>query len=259
MKKIGFIGFGNMGSAMAAGFIRSGAVSASDIYAFAPDQEKLSANCNAMGITPCTTSTELVQICDTVFLACKPYQIEEVIGELGDHLKGKNIVCIAAGWDFKRLKALLPEESGLQCIMPNTPVAVGQGVFLMAQSNDWESAERQELIALLDKTGSTIILPDRLMDAGMAVSGCGPAFIDMVIEAMADGAVKNGIPRPQAYKLVCATMLGSAALQMETGTHPGQLKDAVCSPGGTTIKGVASLEESGIRSAFIKAIDAVLK
>ena len=96
------------------------------------------------------------------------------------------------------------------------------------------------------------------MNAGMAISGCGPAFMDMIIEALADAAVKNGIGRAQAYELVCRTMIGSAALQLATGAHPGQLKDNVCSPGGTTIKGVASLEESGIRSALIKAVDAVL-
>ena len=102
-------------------------------------------------------------------------------------------------------------------------------------------------------------LPTRLMNAGMAVSGCGPAFVDMIIEALADGAVKNGIQRKQAYELVCQTLIGSAKLQLETGIHPGELKDNVCSPGGVTIKGVAVLEEEGIRSALIKAIDVCAK
>ena len=223
MERLGFIGFGNMGSALAAGFVKYGGFKAADIYAFAPDQHKLAANCKAAGINPCPSPDELVQKCDTIFLACKPYQIEGVIGQLGDLLDGKSIVSVAAGWDFNGLKALVPENARVQCVMPNTPVSVGKGIFLMAESNDWEKEERQALTDLFNKT------------------------------------VKNGIPRPQAYELASAAMAGCAALQLETGLHPGQLKDAVCSPGGTTIKGVASLEESGIRSAFIKAVDAVLK
>lgn len=259
MERLGFIGFGNMGSALAAGFVKYGGFKAADIYAFAPDQHKLAANCKAAGINPCPSPDELVQKCDTIFLACKPYQIEGVIGQLGDLLDRKSIVSVAAGWDFNGLKALVPENARVQCVMPNTPVSVGKGIFLMAESNDWEKEERQALTDLFNKTGKTVVLADRLIDAGTAVSGCGPAFFDMVMEAMADGAVKKGIPRPQAYELASAAMAGCAALQLETGLHPGQLKDAVCSPGGTTIKGVASLEESGIRSAFIKAVDAVLK
>ena len=111
----------------------------------------------------------------------------------------------------------------------------------------------------MSSLGTVITIPSRLMDAATAVSGCGPAFFDMVIEAIADGAVKNGIARKTAYELACTAMAGTAELMLKTGLHPGELKDRVCSPGGTTIKGVASLEESGIRSAFIKAVDAVIR
>ena len=111
MERLGFIGFGNMGSALAAGFVKYGGFKAADIYAFAPDQHKLAANCKAAGINPCPSPDELVQKCDTIFLACKPYQIEGVIGQLGDLLDGKSIVSVAAGWDFNRLKALVPENA----------------------------------------------------------------------------------------------------------------------------------------------------
>ena len=176
MERLGFIGFGNMGSALAAGFVKYGGFKAADIYAFAPDQHKLAANCKAAGINPCPSPDELVKKCDTIFLACKPYQIEGVIGQLGDLLDGKSIVSVAAGWDFNGLKALVPENARVQCVMPNTPVSVGKGIFLMAESNDWEKEERQALTDLFNKTGKTVVLADRLIDAGTAVSGCGPAF-----------------------------------------------------------------------------------
>ena len=143
--------------------------------------------------------------------------------------------------------------------MPNTPAAVGEGVFLAEEENDLMEEERNFLFELLTAVGMVKELPSRLMDAAMAISGCGPAFMDMIIEALGDAGVKNGLQRKDAYELACFTMVGSARLKMETGLHPGELKDNVCSPAGTTIKGVASLEESGIRYAFIKAIDEVLK
>lgn len=259
MKKIGFIGMGNMAQALAAGFVASGKVKGEDIHAYAPNQEKLATNCQNLGICPCSSLAEMTEKSDTIFIACKPYQVEEVVKDLGNVLENKSMVSVAAGWDFNKYRAILPESTKIQCIMPNTPVSVSEGVLLVAEENSWDPTEKIELLSLLNSVGRVVELPTRLMDAGMAISGCGPAFIDMVIEALADGAVKNGIQRKQAYELVCQTMIGSAKLQLESGIHPGQLKDNVCSPGGLTIKGVASLEESGIRSAFIKAVDKVLE
>lgn len=259
MKKIGFIGMGNMAQALAIGFCDSKRIEGKDMYAFAPNQEKLEKNCKAIGINPCKSLTELAEACDVIFMACKPYQIDDVLTQLGAKLKGKSIVSVAAGWNFDRYRKVLPSESKIQCIMPNTPVSVSKGVLLVEEENDWVEEERAELMGLLSQVGRVVELPSRLMNAGMAVSGCGPAFMDMVIEALGDAAVKNGIQRKQAYELACQTMIGGAELQLKTGIHPGQLKDNVCSPGGTTIKGVAALEEAGLRSAFIKAIDAVIK
>lgn len=259
MRKIGFIGMGNMAQAMVAGFVASGGVKGTDVFAFAPNQEKLAANCKALGITPCRSLKEMAEASDLIFVACKPYQIEDVLGELGTAIAGKTLVSVAAGWTFDRFRKVLPESTAIQCIMPNTPVSVMSGVFLVEEENDLEPDMRQELIALLEGVGRAVELPSRLMDAGSAVSGCSPAFIQMVIEALGDGAVKNGIQRKQAYELVCLTMIGSAKMLLESGEHPGRLKDNVCSPGGTTIRGVAALEEAGIRSAFIKAVDAVVK
>lgn len=259
MKKIGFVGMGNMAQAMVTGFIQSKMIDGSDIFGFAPNLKKLAANCQRLGINPCSSLNELIEKCDTLFIACKPYQIDDVLAEIKDKLKGKSLLSVAAGWDFDRYKKALPAGVKVQCIMPNTPVAVSKGVLLVEQENDWDEDERKQLLELLGAVGMVAELPNRLMTAGMAISGCGPAFMDMVIEALGDAAVKNGIQRKQAYELACQTMAGSAELMMATGMHPGQLKDNVCSPGGTTIKGVASLEESGIRYAFIKAVDNIIK
>lgn len=259
MQKFGFIGMGNMGQALAEGFINSGKVQACEIYAFAPNQKKLKENARQIGFAPCESLADMVKLCDTVIMACKPYQIEGVLAELRDGLKGKTLLSVAAGWDFEMYSRYLDcSETKVQYIMPNTPVAVGRGTFLLEEANSIASEDAVQLEEILSALGTVIRIPGRLMDAASAVSGCGPAFFDMVIEAVADGAVKNGIARKTAYELACTTMAGTAELMLKTGLHPGELKDRVCSPGGTTIKGVAALEEYGIRNAFIKAVDAVV-
>ena len=259
MKKLGFIGMGNMGQALAKGFVASGKIGGKDVFAYAPNQEKLSKNCDMLGINPCASLEELALNSDIIIMACKPYQVEDVLNMLGSKLCGKAVVSLAAGWDFGKYHLRLPQGARIQCIMPNTPVAVSEGVILVEEENNLHEDDRVFVLDLLESVSRVVELPTRLMDAGMAISGCGPAFMDMVIEAMADGAVKNGLKREQAYELVCQTMIGSAKLQLATGKHPGQLKDEVCSPGGWTIKGVASLEKSGLRTAFIEAIDAILE
>lgn len=257
MKKIGFIGMGNMAKALAEGFIASGKVSAADVYAYAPNQEKLAANAASIGFSPCSGLEQLAAQCDTLIMACKPYQIEVVLGELGTALTGKTLVSVAAGWDFDKYAQYLPEGVAVQYIMPNTPVSVGAGTILIEEKNTLTGEERAQLKDLLESVGGWVELPTHLMNTGMAISGCGPAFFDMIIEALGDGGVKNGLPRNKAYELAARTMEGSAKLFLESGLHPGQLKDQVCSPGGTTIKGVAVLEEEGVRSAFIRTIDVI--
>lgn len=172
MKNIGFIGMGNMGKAMAAGFTAWGNVKNDRLFAFAPNLEKLKKNCDELGINPCASLSELAASCDVIFMACKPYQIEDVLKELGDIIKGKSIVSVAAGWDFARYRSVLPAETHIQCIMPNTPVSVAKGVLLVEEENDWEEAERGKLLELLASVGKVVELPSRLMNAGMAVSGC---------------------------------------------------------------------------------------
>lgn len=259
MNKIAFIGMGNMAQALAAGFIRTKKVRAEDIFAYAPHQEKLEANAKKIGFVPCKTLAQAVSVADTVFMACKPYQIEDVLAETKDELAGKALISIALGWNFEKYQKFLGKSTRVQFVMPNTPAMVGEGVFLFEKSNSLEENERKEIWNLFASLGVVEELSDNLMGIGGAVSGCGPAFVDLFIEAYADAAVKYGLPRAAAYKLVSQTVLGSAKLQLETGEHPAVLKDNVCSPAGSTIRGVAALEEHGLRNACIKSIDAIME
>lgn len=259
MESLGFIGMGNMAQALAQGFIASGALKGERVFAYAPHQEKLRANAERIGFQAVASLTELAAAADTLVMACKPYQIESVLEELGDALSGKALVSIAAGWDFARYESVLPQSTRFQFVMPNTPAMVREGVLLFEETTSLEKAERQELMDLFSTVGVVEVVPSRLMSAAGTVTGCGPAFVDLMIEAYADAAVKYGVPRAQAYALVAQMVKGSAALALETKEQPGVLKDAVCSPGGTTIRGVCSLEEDGFRAACIHSIDAILK
>lgn len=258
MEKIAFIGMGNMAQALASGFVKTGKVKAADIFAYAPHQEKLAANAKKIGFAACKSLKDAVNSAETVFMACKPYQIEEVLSQIKNDLAGKTLISIALGWNFQKYQKYLDKTTRLQFVMPNTPAMVGEGVFLFEKSNSLNSDERKEIWDLFASLGVVEELPDNLMGIGGAVSGCGPAFVDLFIEAYADAAVKYGVPRATAYKLVSQTVLGSTKLQLETGEHPAVLKDNVCSPAGSTIRGVTSLEENGLRNACIKSIDAIM-
>lgn len=256
--KLGFIGMGNMAQALCAGFVASGKINKEDIFAFAPTYDKLCKNAEVFGFTPCHSLVDMVYDCDTLIMACKPYQIEGVLSIIGNALKGKALISVAAGWTYDKYMEILDSSVRVQFVMPNTPAMVGEGVLLLEAKNSLKNVEREYIVALFAATGKVIELPSNLMGIGGAVSGCGPAFVDLFIEAYADAAVKYGIPRKLAYEMVSQTILGSAKLQLATGEHPGVLKDNVCSPGGTTIRGVGALEKAGFRNACIESIDAIM-
>ncbi|MBE6702330.1 MAG: pyrroline-5-carboxylate reductase [Ruminococcaceae bacterium] len=257
--KLGFIGMGNMASALAGGFIRSGKLAPADIIAFDPYTEGLLKKAEQLGFTPAGTAAEAVKSADVVLLACKPHQVETAIAPIRDLLRDKALLSIALGWDFAKYQTILPGDARVQFIMPNTPAMVGEGVFLFEQTHSLLAEELQAVKALFAAVGKVSTLPSHLMEIGGALTGCGPAFVDLMLEAFADAAVKYGIPREQAITLTAQMVLGSAKLQQETGLHPGVLKDMVCSPGGSTIKGVTALEQAGYRAACISAIDAIMK
>ena len=257
--KLAFIGMGNMATVLAQGFVSSGKLAAADITAFDPATDMLADKAAKLGFGVAKTAVEAAKNADTVLIACKPHQVEDAITALGDALSGKALLSIALGWDHARYRALLPDSVRVQFVMPNTPAMVGAGVFLFEETSTLTAAELAEARALFASIGAVHTLPSRLMGIGGAISGCGPAFVDLLLEAFADAAVRYGIPRDTAQKLVSETVEGAAKLQRETGLHPGVLKDMVCSPGGSTIKGVTALEHAGLRSACIGAIEAIME
>jgi len=259
MKNIAFIGLGNMGKAIAAGLVKSGAVAPANAWGYDPYREGLNAFCAETGIQPCESAVEAISHADTVLIAVKPYVIEGVLGEIREALKGKALISVALGWDHARLSALLDESTRVQFVMPNTPAMVGAGVMIFEGASSLEKAERAEIMQLFTALGIVEELPSHLMGIGGAVSGCGPAFCAMVIEALADAGVKYGLPRPTAYRLASKTLSGTGEMQLKTNMHPGVIKDAVCSPAGTTICGVEALERAGLRAAMLDAVQAVME
>lgn len=257
--KIGFIGMGNMAQALASGFIKYGRVKAQGLKAFAPNQKKLKENADKIGFTPAATLPELLEDSDIIILACKPYQMDTVLGEIKDLLKGKAVISVALGWNFKKWESEQIKDTRFQFVMPNIPVCTGEGVLIFEEENSLFDGERTDIMKLFESVGLITELPSRLIGIGGAISGCGPAFVNMFIEAYADAAVRYGIQRDKAYELVSATLMGAARMQLMTGEHPAVLKDKVCSPAGSTIKGVMALEREGFRRACQTSIDEIMK
>ncbi len=248
-----------MAQALAEGFLSLGKLKVEEVCAYAPHQEKLKKNCGRLQIAAMDSPGKLAEESDILFIACKPHQVADVLQEIDEKLKGKALVSIAAGWKYEQYEELLHHSARVLCVMPNTPAMVGEGVFLFEEKCSLETGEKEFLTDLFGSVGIVKELPTELMAVGTAVTGCAPAFVDMLIEAYADAAVKYGMKREDAYPLISKMVLGTAKLQLETGIHPGVLKDQVCSPGGTTICGCAALEKAGFRGACIGSVDAVME
>lgn len=254
MKKIGFIGMGNMAGAIAGGIVKSGFIAGKDVYAFDIDKEKLIKMNKEFSINACVSEKELVTSVDIIVMAVKPNIVEDVIAKIVDELAGKAVISIVAGYNNEMYNDLLLDSTRHLTIMPNTPALVLNGMTLFEQENTLTADELDYATKMFSSIGEVVMLPNYQMKAGGSISGCGPAFVYMFIEAMADGGVSLGLPRDVAYKLASQTLIGSGMMQKETQLHPGILKDQVCSPGGITIKGVETLEENGFRNAVFKAV-----
>lgn len=254
MKKIGFIGAGNMATAMIKGMLKKG-ISSSTIYISGRDMDKLKKLGDLLCVNVSENNIELSQSCDIIFLGVKPNMYSKVIDEIKEYVdKNKIIVSITPGYSLEELRAMFSKDVKIVRTMPNTPAAVGEGVTAYCIGNDITSEEENEIKKILECFGLVERVEEKEMDAVVATTGSSPAYVYMFIEAMADAAVLGGIPREKAYRLAAQTVLGSAKMVLETGMHPGALKDMVCSPGGTTIEAVATLEENGFRSSVIKAM-----
>lgn len=254
-KTIGFIGCGNMAQAMMGSIIKTEVVPAESIIAselIVPLREMVG---EKFGIKTTEDNKEVAKEADYILLAIKPFVYEIVLNEIRDYIKEDAIVIgIGAGISSEFLRQHLNEDTKFIKAMPNTPAMVGEGMTALSPNDRLTQEDLDGILEIFNSFGKTEILEESLMDGFTALCGSSPAYIYMLIEAMADGGVLEGIPRPQAYTMAAQSVLGSAKMVLETGMHPGQLKDNVCSPGGTTIAAVASLEENGFRSAMIKAI-----
>ncbi len=255
--KLGFIGCGNMAAAMIGGITANKICSAEDIIAsdtYAPALEKAR---EQLKIRVSSDNKTAVNEADILFLAVKPQYYEAVINEIKDYIKDNQIiVTIAPGKTLAWLSETFGRSLKVIRCMPNTPALVGEGITGVC-SNDLVTADELELACrILRGFGKVEVLPEKLMDVVVAVSGSSPAYVFMFIEAMADAAVADGMPRAQAYQFAAQAVYGSAKMVLETGKHPGELKDMVCSPGGTTIEAVRVLEQKGFRSAVIEAMKA---
>ena len=256
--RVGFIGFGNMGKAVAKGLIRAGMPS-KNITACARDWDKLVKNCEEMNTIPCRDVYESAYYSDLVFVAIKPYQVESVLEDYKDVLQEKAVISVAAGLGFDWYEEFLDEGTQHLSIIPNTAVEIGRGVILKEKTHSLQGEILEKSDVLLKSLGHVEEVDGELMDVASGISGCGGAFVYMFLEAMADGAVKNGLPRKLAYRLAAEMLEGAGALYLSNEKHPGELKDEICSPNGTTIKGVAALESNAFRSAVIQAVDSTLR
>ena len=255
--KLGFIGCGNMASAMISGIVSNGMIAANQIIGADVSEisrEKVQRNC---GIQIAESNREVVTQADIVVLSVKPQFYEDVIAEIKDSVSGQQIVVtLAPGKTLKWLEEKFGKPVKIIRTMPNTPAMVQEGMTAICPNSYVMKEETDVVIGLLKGFSEVEVVPEKLMDAVVAVSGSSPAYVFMMIEAMADAAVAEGMPRTQAYKFAAKAVMGSAKMVLETGKHPGELKDMVCSPGGTTIAAVQVLEETGFRSALIKAMEA---
>ena len=243
---IGFIGYGNMAQAIAQGFVDAGVVTGGQMVACAAHYDKLEKTTAELGVRPL-------------------HNVKPLADELAK--PGKIVVSIAAGWNLKKYQDLFATEDGesvdssdihIQCTIPNTPMAVGKGVLVTESVNTLTDDETETFEQLFGPISLIERVDTAHMNIAMVVAGCAPAFTDMYIEALGDAGVQYGLQRATAYRLAAKMVEGVGALYMATETHPGAMKDAVCSPGGTTIKGVAQLEKDGFRGSVIDAVDAIV-
>lgn len=252
----GFIGCGNMGGALARAVAL--AIGGDNIAVCDTDLTKAEVIRQKTGAY-CADAHGIASLCKYIFLGVKPQfmsnTLDSVKKDLGDRTDYV-LVTMAAGLDIAYIRSCLGYNCPVIRIMPNTPVSVGEGMILCSASDNVSKEDIAEFNALMSASGKLDMIPERLIDAGSAVSGCGPAFAYIFIEALADAGVECGLPRTDAYKYAAQMLLGSAKMVLETGANPATLKDSVCSPGGTTIAGVHALESDGFRAAVMDAVTA---
>ncbi len=255
-RKIGIIGCGNMGRAMLSALLKSSDISNDDIIVSTKRENSAEKIRNDFKVKTTLVNSEVAEKSNILFLAVKPHFFKEVIEEIKDKINNDTIIIsIAAGITILQIEEWFGKDIKLVRSMPNTPALVGEGMSAICPNKNITSDELNYVGKLYNSFGKYEILEEKDFHAFIALCGSSPAYVFMFIEAMADAGVKLGIPRAKAYKLVEQSVLGSAKLALETGKHPGVLKDEVCSPSGTTIDAVIDLERNGLRSTVISAVE----
>ena len=253
-KKIGFIGCGNMGGAILFGALESGVLPKENAYVYDINPVMME-KAEGWGVNLCTDDEDVCAKADIILLAVKPQNAAEALAMCNKALDGKAMMSIVAGVTVERLQNMIDGTPRILRLLPNTPAMVFEGAFAICSDNDFTEEELEIAKSIYGSIGIIEMIPEKLIDAACALNGGGPAFVAMFIEAMADGGVKQGLPRATAYRLAAQTALGTAKMILETGMHPGQIKDMVTSPGGTTIEGCEALERGGMRGAVIDCIN----
>lgn len=259
--KIGFIGLGNMASAMIGGMLKAGEVQPEMLVGSDKSEQMRATAAGKFGMEVLEDNGQVAEMADVLFLAVKPIFFPDVMNDIRGKIKKETvIVSIAAGQTVQNIEDGLQDKNAkIIRLMPNTPALVGEGCTAVCNNENVTKEELSTVKKLLQTFGKAEEIPERLFDAFIGISGSSPAYVFMFIEAMADAAVNAGMPRNLAYTFASQAVLGSAKMVLETGKHPGELKDMVCSPGGTTIAAVKVLEETGFRASVIDAVDACVE
>lgn len=257
--KIGFIGAGNMAQAIFRRLLMQSFVEPASLYIsdVLPDlTERLSVE---LGLRVCSDNRSLVREADVVVLAIKPIYCAGVLQEIREALEQKPLLSIVTGWTLDMLLDALPPNAHVLRVVPNTPAMVGEGLTLFGKTTTLSDEEFSYASDLFASVGEVLALEDRLIDVATCISSCGPAFMYQIIEALGDAGVMYGLPRLLSYQMASQMLVGAGKMALESGRHPGELKDAVCSPGGTTIMGIYELEKAGVHVAMIDAVSAAYR
>jgi len=257
--KLGVIGCGNMSKAILRGVINGGVIASNDIYVRDQSEKSSDAAAQDLGVESCYDLAQLIESCSVVLIGVKPNTVVQILSEvskLGLPAADTLFVSIAAGVSLNKILENLPEASKAIRTMPNTPVLVGEGVLAYTPSETCDMADEEVISQLFSCSATVSKVPEVQMDVITGLTGSGPAYVFSFIESLADGALKEGLPRDQALELAAKMVLGSAKMVLETKEHPAILRDRVSSPGGTTIAGTATLEQFGFRNAVISAVGA---
>jgi pyrroline-5-carboxylate reductase len=254
-KQLGILGMGRMGSCLAKGLIAQKTFTPSQICFTTRHAETQARVHQEMNIKGVGSNAELVKNCDLIVLAVKPQNIREVLEEVGPLLgKGKTLVSIVASIETSEIEALVAKGTAILRAMPNTPAFVGEGMTALCPGKSATESDIQKAKEVFESVGKVILVDEKHMDAVTGLSGCGPAYLYVVLESLTDAGIKVGLPRDVATQLAGQTVLGAAKMLMETGRHPAALKDEVTTPAGCTIDGLLELEEGKLRVTLIKAV-----